>query len=269
MYVVELEFVRTGPLDEAGRDERAVEAIVELLNALRMNGQVCGAEFPLAERPGRYLSNVLIPEAGALAAERHNTYVRRGLGEAHAAGLTGPRVTVLGEDPASAGVCGCPAPSSYILYTEHHTLESPLRCGDCFGPVPLYRVPPTADGEYHDVMAWQSDYRACDRLQMNDRTSVRAALRQLQRVDSELSAQGLAVRDNIESSTGTPAFHYLYRHGARSLAAELERRCPVCGEAWLLEAPWHGRFDYRCNRDRLLSNIAWDVRHRSGREGSE
>ena len=60
--------------------------------------------------------------------------------------------------------CTCEAPSHYILFSECLWAASPIICGDCKCPVPLYKFPKTYDGtEYFDLLGWQKAYRACDR----------------------------------------------------------------------------------------------------------
>ena len=40
--------------------------------------------------------------------------------------------------------------------------------------------------------------------------------------------------------------------------AEKERKCPQCGGEWLLDAPIHDIFYFKCDDCRLVSNISWD-----------
>jgi predicted nucleic acid-binding Zn ribbon protein len=139
-------------------------------------------------------------------------------------------------------------------------LGSPLRCGDCFAPVPLYRVPATSGGEYYDVVSWESDYQACDRLQMNCTTGERFGLRQLGDIGSSLTRNGRDIAGRIAALTETPTYYYLHRYSGDSLDRELARRCPGCDGPWRLEQPWHRLFDLRCDRCRLVSNIAMHLR---------
>jgi predicted nucleic acid-binding Zn ribbon protein len=222
-----------------------------------MNGQVCSGEWGIARRDDLYEATVLLPEPGSLDEQHGNRYVRGALDALAQAHLAMPEIEIVGQDVDGLEVCPCATPSCYILYTDYLTLEPPLRCGECFGPVPLYRVPPTYDGEYSDVIRWQSDYQACDRLQMGCRTLERAATRQMSDLRSSLSRQGIEVCETITATSAVPTYYYLYRHTGRSLRQERRRRCPSCGGEWLLGERWHGLFDFRCDRCRLLSNISW------------
>lgn len=67
-----------------------------------------------------------------------NTYVNKELTKSEEVGLSFS-CEIIGEDPECAPVCQCHYSSSYILFTNYLSLESPLRCGDCLGIVPLYK----------------------------------------------------------------------------------------------------------------------------------
>lgn len=237
--------------------EAVSEAIDDLLDALRMNGQICGREWPIAVTAAGYVATALLPDEDALDAAHHNKYVRMSLQKLAQIGLGEPEFTVF-EDLQGASACPCSQPQSYILYTNYILLESPLRCGDCFRPVPLYRIPPTYDDEYFNIVCWQSEYQACDRLHMNSATLERAATRQMSRLDSMLTQQGLEACRIIQEVTQIPAYYYLYRYHGRSLRQERLRLCPSCGGEWLLPEKWH-KFHFKCDRCRLVSNIANSV----------
>jgi predicted nucleic acid-binding Zn ribbon protein len=243
--------------------EQSQEQLSSLINGLlavwRMNGQVYGREFHLLALPGEVRATFMTPEAESLESIHDNQHVKRHKEELQAAGIE-LVTTALGRDLDGAEPCACQQRGSLVLFTSYVALESPLRCGDCFHPVPLYRTPVLESGEYYEVICWASDYDSCDSLQMNCSTLERAATRQLSALDSSLSKQGLGICQQVQDTTGLPVYYYLYKYNARSLAAEKARKCPSCGGEWLLEQPWHGRFDFRCDHCRLLSNIAWDVR---------
>src|SRR5262249_48613682 len=150
-------------------------------------------------------------------------------------------------------------PSCYVLFTTYLAVDSSLTCGDCFRSVPLYRIPHTDAQSYQDILFWQSNYRACDHLQMACTTGERFGMRELSHVGSALSLEGRGVCEKITNLTGIPTYYYLYRYKGRSRTSETKRLCPACGGSWLLQERWH-LFDFRCDRCRLVSNIAWDIR---------
>ncbi len=253
MYVGQLTFVARISTDL----NDVSHAIHSLLNALRLNGQICGQKVPIAVDPGGYVATVFLPERNSLDAKYHDRHVRQGLQGLGAAGLAEPTVVTA---PFLEGLqgCACDRRQSLILYTHLLSVEPPIRCGSCFLPVPLYRLP-SQEEAYRDVDSWQSSYRACDTLQVSGGVLERTAIRQLSRLDSSLSQKGLAVCRRIHEATRIPVYYYLYRYGARSWRQEQKRLCPSCQGEWLLTEPWH-LFNFKCDRCRLLSNIAWDVR---------
>lgn len=185
MYTAEVTFM----LKETKDEEIAEEAINSLLGALRMNGQVLGREFPVGKKGLRYRAFVLIPEAGSLDKMNANNYVLEQINKLSEIGVPFS-YEIIGEEIECAPVCTCKSSGRYILFTSYLSLESPLRCGDCFGVVPLYRIPHTYDDEYYDIICWQSDYQACDSLQMNCSTGERFGTQQISRHNSSLSKRG-------------------------------------------------------------------------------
>jgi predicted nucleic acid-binding Zn ribbon protein len=249
MYVGHLAFAKASSSERAS----ASDAIDMLLSTLRMNGQICGREFPIAVTPGTYVATVLMPEMCSLDDSHSNRYVRSALEQLTAAGLAAPERTIA-EDIDSIGSCACERSTSFILYTTYVSLEPPLRCGSCFLAVPLYRIPPTRGDEYNNVINWHSDYQSCDRLQMNCATLERAAMRQLSRHDSSLSQAGLEICRSLFELTRIPTYYYLCSFGAKVRLRPDKRLCPSCANPWQLLEPWHS-FASKCDECRLVSSI--------------
>jgi predicted nucleic acid-binding Zn ribbon protein len=239
-------------------EEKVADFAYSLLSALRMNGQICGTEWPLHIQDDCCVATVMVPEHNSIAPEYHGKYVQKYLHEGEAQGILITSSDV-GKECASGQACSCANPSAYILFTTFVSLESPLRCLDCFRPVPLYRLPATPAGEHCEIIGWQSDYQSCDRLQMNCTVLERAATHQISDLHSPLSQQGLAICQRLESMTNKPVYYYLYRASGRSLASEQKRLCPSCGHPWYQETPLHSLFHFKCERCRLLSNRAWKL----------
>jgi predicted nucleic acid-binding Zn ribbon protein len=143
---------------------------------------------------------------------------------------------------------------TYIL------LESPVRCGDCFGTIPLYKLPKACNNEYCEILSWESDYKACDTLQMNCSTGERFAIIQMSKYDSILTKRGLDICNRVKDLTGKPMYYYLYRQLGLGKKAELKSKCPSCYNDWLLKEQLYGFVDFRCDNCNLMSNIAWDNR---------
>lgn len=258
MFTAELKFkiLREAPNDAVG------DAVESVIVALHRNGQILGTDWPIALRKGSVCCFVSLPEASSLQKKRQNKYVRESIAALSQVGLGAPVATVLGREPQSADACTCESRSATILYTDFLSAESPLRCGDCFNPVPLYKIPHTCDycDTYEDIIFWSRQYHAFDSIWMRSGGGEKFAYKQLSRPDSELSQEGRETCRRIEQKTGRPAYYYLMCYYGKSLALERKRRCPGCGGAWLLKKPWQNRFDFRCQRCKLVSNIADDIR---------
>ena len=240
-------------------DEQVADGINTLVEALQRNGQVLSDEWPIACARDRVQTYISIPERTSLQDRHANKWVRQAR-QKLLASLSPPQVRIMGREPDALDVCKCRDRSAYILLTDFLTLESPLRCANCFSPVPLYRIPHTSDCDtYEDIIFWRRNYQRCDGLQMGCTVGERFCTAQMARIDSDLSKQGLACCQRIEQVTGKPCYYYLYRYGGRSQRLERQRRCPRCGGAWLLDAPWHDKFDFRCDGCQLISNVSFSV----------
>jgi predicted nucleic acid-binding Zn ribbon protein len=255
MYVIEVSFLIQNKMEDT---EQILERINFLLGALRMNGQIVGHEFSVAYLQSCYRTYLLAPEQDSLDKSRANSYVLDGLNKLNSLNIE-CSWKVVGNEPYSSNVCGCKKSSYYILYTTYVSFESPLRCGDCFGIIPLYRIPATKDAEYVDILAWESDYKACDTLQMNCSTGERYGISQLSKYDSSLSKRGIDICNRITTSTGIPTYYYLMKVTGKSNKVELKRKCPSCNGEWFLHETLYGIFDFKCDKCRLLSNVGWSV----------
>lgn len=225
-----------------------------------MNGQIVGTQFPIAKRKNSYSVFVNTPEKNSLSSKFNNKYVHKYCKNIMSEGLSKQTVSVQGKEPECAEICICSSTSSYIIFTNYISLESPLKCGDCFGAIPLYKIPKTYDDDYYNIICWQSDYQSCDRLQMNCSVGERFGINQLSRLDSPLTKIGLKVCTSIQEVTGKKTYYYLYKGSSKSLTAELSRKCPSCNGNWYREESIHEIFDFMCEKCGLLSNIAWDIR---------
>ena len=238
--------------------ESVTDSVNYLLGAWRMNGQILGKQFLIAKIENGLDVYVNAPAADSLSEEFNSEYVSKHLSEISEKHVA-LKITVLGEEPEGAMMCECPKIKSYILFTTYLSLESSLRCFECFGVVPLYKIPKTSSGEYYDIICWQSDYQSCDSLQMNCTVGERFGTDQMSKYDSQLTKQGVKVCQTIKKVTGKKVFYYLYKATAKSYKSELLRKCPSCGGIWALKKSFHGKFDFMCRKCNLLSNIAWSV----------
>jgi len=151
--------------------------------------------------------------------------------------------------------CTCQKSDFFILITNYLTIESPLACGNCNKSVPLYRLPKYYDFGYMPILSWETNYIACDRLQMNCEVGERWALNQMEKLDSQLSKQGLEICRKIEELTNICTYYYLH-NWKKYRGDSLQRHCPNCNKKWGLETALHRLYDFKCDKCKLVSMIS-------------
>ena len=263
MFIAQIQF----PFDSSDEEDEALRIASSILGSMWQNGQLSVRDFSVLSSPQGFSAFVTIPAEDALESRNHNKWVELGIDRFIAQGGQRPTFAVIGRDTESFDVCDCTESHGYVLYTRWLSCESPLRCAFCFDPIPLYRVPPTYDeSEFWNLRSWEADYQACDTLQMHCTVLERTTMNQLSRLNSALNKSGLKIRNLIAASTKQPVYYYLYVQTGADLNSEVARKCPKCGDNWLLKKPWHDRFDFKCDKCHLLSNIALDLRESYARE---
>ncbi|MCA9252280.1 MAG: DUF2310 family Zn-ribbon-containing protein [Phycisphaerae bacterium] len=256
MYTAEIQFRVLRKTD----GEAVTDAIDMLIVSLCRGGQISSGEWPLAASRTEVRTFVRIPERNSLQRKYESKWMARERAALKDAGLSQPKYKIIGIEPNALDVCRCKENTAFILYRGLLVPVSPLRCFDCFGPVPLYRIPPTSWCDtYEDILMWKSDYERCDGLHIGSGVGERFGTRQISVLDSELSKDGLECCRRITELTKKPCYYYLYRYGGRSRKSEEQRLCPSCGKRWRLKTALHDKFDFRCDRCLLLSNVAYAV----------
>ncbi len=143
-----------------------------------------------------------------------------------------------------------------ILKTE---TCSPLLEGESLDQIPLYKLPYTYhDGEcYNDINFWESNYKRIEGLWYNGAVGERWAQSQLQNYDSELSKQGIDCCKKIEEVTGVPTYYFLFNHRAWGQKKDKERKCPSCGNDWILtDSTFNDFYAFKCDDCRLISELS-------------
>jgi len=222
----------------------------ELIDKMRMfagttnkNGQSQGRFSPTYLHENRLIWLTYTLEKSSLSRKNDNIYVKRDRSELEKMCRAKFQVKTLGKDESHAlRVCRCKKPSSYILWTNFISVVSPLDCGDCGGNVPLYRIPkPEPDDpecpsnqEYYSIGRWEKCYQSCDYLQIFCGFGERWGTRQMQVHDSGLSKDGREVCREIEKMVGVPVYYYLHNYRCLTEEQDKQRKCPECGNDWLL-----------------------------------
>ncbi|MBV7317330.1 Zn-ribbon-containing protein [Shewanella sp. NIFS-20-20] len=255
MFVVELRFECF-----ADTSFTAVERSINgLLEAYRANGQVLGREFAIAFNDGEFRVRLLLPEQDSLNYRFNSPWVKQALAQLTEAKILAPRTKVIGQD-INSEESTLATPSWQVLYTSYVHMCSPIRSGDDLRPIPLYRLPATFNGDHKRLIRWQTEWQACDELQMAAATAAEfAALHEMTDTGSDLFRRGWDLRGRVEYLTKIPTYYYLYRVGGSDKQSERDRPCPRCGNhAWALSEPLLDMFHFRCDDCRIVSNLSWD-----------
>lgn len=251
MYLATMTFARGTFVDH-----EAAYRLYSLVALLRDFGHVCQHEWMVVRDEQNYRVDVNLPARDALHLANWEPQALAELHRLQGAGMGDLEVVILGIEVDSRDACSCVLASSYILDANTLSNESPLRCGTCFGYVPLYRL--ERAGDFRDILSWQHLYRMFDTLYTVG-VQERTAIQQLERLDSPLSQDGLKICRSLSTASGRPFYYNLLRLRPRQQTRERKRRCPRCQGPWLLDSSWHGRFDFRCDECCLLSNLPQDV----------
>lgn len=238
--------------ESSDRAEEQQIAFDLLLGAFRMNGQILDREQTIVSLEQQMDAYISAPANDAFETKFNNEWVRKHLEGIKSAGLSEPEFTELGKDPHEPTACVCQISNSYLLFTTYLEIQSQVRCGNCFRPVPLYRLPRHENDEFNDVIRWSSNYKSCDSLFMHSGTGERFGYREMSRIDSSLTREGRKICTKIEQDTGKPTYYYLHRYYGRRLVVEEARKCPGCGREWRLSERWHNLLDFKCDGCRLL-----------------
>ena len=244
----------------SGQPVSSEEPCEDVVTCWYKNGQIETNRWHVIRELSQVRIIASIPDAAALDACNNNVYAQDALNALVAHDFALPNVRVIGVDLAFDTSCTCSVRKDLILYTNYLSSGTPIRCGTCFAPAPLYQLPHTHDVEHLNVLHWASDYRACDTLQMHCTTGERFSELQLYRHDSSLSRQGRDIATKLSKQSGVPVYYFLLTSRGASNQSERARHCPSCNGEWLLKHPWHDLFHFRCERCLLLSNIAYDLR---------
>ncbi|NBV21325.1 MAG: hypothetical protein EBS05_05310 [Proteobacteria bacterium] len=231
--------------------EELVDAVWSYARELRDTGQIAGG-YSVSRKGARVRLLCVIPEPSSLEIRFLNSSGRKGW--RHVVKLTkaAPVVKVTGESDGTPAYCSCAKRSAAYLFTTFLDVATPLMCGNCRGPIPFYRLRGLTRNAREGILSWRRVYQACDDLFIHSGFGERWGYRQLSRLDSGLTRDGLELRAQLESELKLPVFYYLIRYWGRGEAAESRRRCPGCGGAWLLDKK-EGCFEFRCVPCRLLS----------------
>ena len=227
-----------------------------LLEFYRGSGQTQGKIESQFIDENRIVSIPYTLEKDSLKSSNNNIYVQKRIEKIQKLCASKIKIKTLGTTTYnSSHVCKCKKSEFYILITNYVSIDSPITCGSCNQSVPLYKLPKYDDFGYMPILSWESNYQACDRLQMNCEVGEKWASNQLENIKSQLSKQGIKICKKIEKLTNIPTFYFLYNY-ERYKGDDLNRLCPNCGKKWHLSNQLFNFYDFKCDDCRIVSTIS-------------
>lgn len=249
MFTFQCEFYFKGPA--SGAEALWNGELSSFLGALIRNGQIIEQHWYPLELKQRIRMYLGTPARDALSVRHFSRECSEAFRKLRPLLSRAPVYTYEGRSVDCPEDCRCRVPSHSILITNFLTELPPVRCGDCYRPTPLYRLPlPSGRGDYDPFRSWMALYKACDELQMASGFGERFGLYQMSNVKSPLSRMGRELCREMKDLSKRPFYYYL--HGYQKPSG---RPCPGCGRPWRLEENHH-IFSHRCDRCALLSCTA-------------
>jgi len=242
-------------LPALGADPEAVEAAHELAACLARNGQLVGP-FVVGRKGVDLRISGLAPLLDALDRSSHSSPGLKALDGLAERGAGGPEQRV---DPEP--LTGTPFhfaeaadASLLVLRTAYNSLVSPLWDPESDLHLPLYRVP-IEEPERERLYFWMLDYQRFAGLEFSGHHEA-LINRELGDPDGSMIRLAREHAARIEEATEVPVYTWLVRnYGAPE--GDGERPCPSCGEPWRVPGESDQELQFRCDRCRLASHLAF------------
>ncbi|MBD1363913.1 DUF2310 family Zn-ribbon-containing protein [Mucilaginibacter sp. ZT4R22] len=237
--------------------EKLSDQFIILLESLCSTGQIMGGiESPYISE-NEIICYQTTLEKTSLDAKYNDEWVNKGLKELEEACNSKLIIEFAGQHvPFYKDVCSCAHHDSYVLFTTYSNESSPINCGTCGRPVPIYKIQELADSDRYEMESWEGDYISCDNLNMGCAVGEKWAINQLSNPTSQLSQLGRRVCNQITEKTKVSTYYYLLNYRTISLAKDKLRKCPCCNGEWLLNEKWLRFYDFKCDNCLLVSTLS-------------
>lgn len=254
MYNYKLRFTKKKNIDEIS-NENAYDLINDYYNTLRSNGQVVGGS-DIFENQGSIFVSVVLPTADSLMEVNNSIYVDERIKKVKE--FFEIDIVYEGNNIEYDNSCMCDKPSWYYLYNERSLGESPLICGDCLNPVPLYRVPYIRNESDHNrILNWQEAKKAINSLWFYGLWD-KFTYGENVLLKSKLNREGRKLCRELEKVLNTPVYYFIYyicwpmdeeTKALKGLPLEAPKSCPQCGGEWIDDTKF-----CKCEKCRLITD---------------
>jgi len=239
----------------ADRDELYKE-FFSLMADFYQNGQIQGHQHSQYFTENKIISLPYTLEEDSLDKKYFNKYIESDIKKIEEKFKSKIQFRTLGKTFDDYNrTCNCENFKFYILTTDFLTINSPIICGSCFKPVPLYKIPKYDNEGYYKILKWQDNYQSCSMLDINSTVGERWALKQLSDAGSQLSKEGIEISRRIEEITNVPVYYFLFNY-KRHKGNELLWPCPGCNNKWDLKEPLYDFYAFKCDKCRLISSLS-------------
>lgn len=230
--------------------------ITDYYNTLSNNGQVISGYEIYADDYSIYLA-VVSPMEDSLSEKYSNNYVKEWFRKIQE--VFDVEFVCEGENMEYSSSCQCCKPSWYLIYDRENEGESPLVCGDCMNPVPLYLVPYLFnDKEHLTILSWFNAKEAMDTLWIYglwDKFTYREKVYH----NSKLNREGRKISKELERVLKAPVYYYIryicepYDMDSSCIpecfTREFPEVCPICKSEWTTESKFN-----KCKKCRLITD---------------
>ncbi len=234
------------------------------ISALIASGQALGRGEVCYWSGTKLVWVALSLEKNSLAKKNESIYARRDRHKLEKICKEKIEIILLGTTSDSP-VCQCVRPGGVLMKLEYRDQSPSLRCLDCGGWIPLYRIPlpftgnpehpHCSDDDYYSIIQWERAYKACGSLEWVSCVQPWAQ-KQISDHQSPLSKQGRKLAARLESHWRIPVYYNLFNDRHITREKDKQRKCPQCGDDWLTDgsSPVEN-VDFKCDHCRLVSNF--------------
>ncbi len=259
MFNYKIKFTRKKEAAEI-TNEKACELIDDYYNTLSNNGQaICG--FEIYSDKDSIIFAIVLPMEDSLSDNYSSTYVKERYNKLK--DIFDIEIIREGINIEYHTSCECIKPSWYFLYNEGNLGESPLVCGDCHKPVPLYKIPYISkEKDHYPVLSWWRAKNAMDSLWYHGLWD-RFTYGENVLPKSKLNREGRKLCKELEKSLKVPVYYFIYYFceedddedmiTPKGLPHQIPKVCPLCGGEWIDDSEF-----CKCEKCRLITDSpAW------------
>jgi predicted nucleic acid-binding Zn ribbon protein len=225
--------------------DQDIKLVDDYLGCLYKNGQIVKYES-IFIKDNSVFCCITLPEDSAISGIKSNEYVIKSREEVDQ--IFKVSLETMGENWYFDGkVCECELPSYYVLICNALIgnlvyTESPITCGDCGSPMPLYKLPKIfGEKDYYTVREFEREYQSVEQLWISCLDD-KFTFKQRNSRFSPLVKKGRKICKAFEKATGIKFYYYI------PLDDDAVSKCPFCGK------DWGTRDNYKCDDCRLVAH---------------